>query len=185
MLLENGSGKRPAGLLTPARVSAIAVPASSPPYQAESSAAAPAAAELTARALPLVRITTTGLPVAIIAFTRLSCVSGRSISLRSWPSPSCDPFRPTNTSATSESLTTFSASASNTGAGGIQFSSAPPPGPFCVYSTLTAYLRPPSNCIGGGPPRRGPWRCPGPQPAGGGPGGALGVGFFFSRDNLI
>jgi hypothetical protein len=59
------------------------VPASSPPYQADSTAAAPDAAEFIATALPLVRTTTTGLPVAMIVFTRISCGSGSSIAARS------------------------------------------------------------------------------------------------------
>ena len=165
----------------------MAVPASSPPYQAESTAVAPCAAVFMATALPLVRTTTTGLPVAIIAFTKPSCGSGRAMSLRSWPSPSWEPFKPTKTSVTSESFATFSASASIAGTGGIQLSSAPPPLPFCVYSTLRAYLRPPSNGIGAGPPRRPPIPCPwpGPNPAGRAPAGPLGFTSLSSRNSVI
>ena len=109
----------------------MAVPASSPPYHAATSAAACSAAKFAAMALPLVRTTITGLPVAMTAFTRFSCGSGRSRLVRSPPmkpgmftrrisSPSSSELRPTKTIATSDSFASVTASARAAAAGGIQ-----------------------------------------------------------------
>ena len=121
-------------MFSPASVSAIAVPPSSPGYQAWRIAFACSFAQFTAIALPLITTTTSGLPVAFTASSSCSSSFGRSSVVRSpplkpgWSTPFSSPSRsevmPTTATTTSASRAAATARSCMSGIGGIHTSRA-------------------------------------------------------------
>ena len=124
-LLGNVMGSRPPGSTSPNKVAAIALPSSSPGYQASSTPATWSSHGMSTGAPVLSTTTVRGLAAAT-ADTSASWNPGSARVARSIPSAS---MSPTNTTATSEALAAATACAiagSSAPAGAVQPSSTVP-----------------------------------------------------------